>query len=336
MNMKKKFRILQILGLLLLFVPKTAEAAMRFGIRGVLPENQVGQGHDFFHLLLEPSEIQEIEIILTNETDEEITALIDIVTATTNPNGLVEYAWRDVEQDSSLLFPMEDIVTGPDTVLLPIDEPISVFLTITMPSKSLEGVLAGGITFMEVDTEEEEVAEGMTILNRFAFTQAIILRNSTQGVPAEFVLNEIVPTQQGMRTHISGNIQNTSPRFVNQVRAEAFVTVYGEDEVLFENIMESVQFAPNSNFDFMIPMDGERLNPGRFTWHMTLSTENDTWKFQSDFEIESETARHFNEQDISIQPESRNWLTISLIIGGAVVLIGTNIGTIVYFKKRNK
>jgi len=313
-----------------------AEAVMRFGIHSVLPDNQVDSGHDFFHLLLNPGDEQRLEIVLVNNTDDEIVALVDIATATTNQNGIVEYTTRNMEPDSSLRFRMENIVTGPSDIVLPPNESTSLFLDVQMPEEAFEGVLAGGITLIEQETEEDEVAEGMMIVNQFAFTKAIILRNTTEGVPAEFALNEIDVFQQIMRTNISANIQNLSPRFVNEVMIEAFVTESGSDEVLFYNEMQEVQFAPNSNFDFIIPLEANRLEPGTFTMNVVLSAGNNVWEFAEEFVVESQVAREFNDNNIYLMEEPRNWLAISLIAGGALVLVGTNIATIIYFKKKRK
>ena len=310
------------------------QAVMRFSVHSVLPDNQVDPAHDFFHVQINPGEEQTLEIILNNPTDEEIVALVDIATATTNNNGVVEYITRDIEPDSSLRFKMEDIISGPSEIVLPPNEQTSLFLDVQMPNESFDGVLAGGITFLEKDTTEEEVAQGMMIVNQFAFTKAIILRNTTEGVPAEFVLNEITPFQQIMRTNISANIQNISPRFVNGVFMEASVREQGSEKVLFSNAMDDVQFAPNSNFDFIIPLEANRLEAGTFIMDFVLRSGNDIWEFSEEFVVEAQVAREFNENNIYLMEEPRNWLAISLIAGGAAVLIGTNIATIVYFKKR--
>jgi len=332
---KKFFKIVAMLIAVLIIPNLQAYAELQFGVHGVLPENQANPNHDFFHLIIEPGETQILEVILTNPTDVERVALIDIATATTNPNGVVEYGSRDIERDSTLRFAMEDIVTGPSEIVLPPNEQTSLFLTVQMPEEDFDGVLAGGITFLEREEETEEVAEGMVITNQFAFTKAIILRNSMTGVPADFVLNEVVPSWQHMRTTITANIQNIMPRFANQVSIEAFVTERGSEEELFGNVLENVQFAPNSNFDFGIPLEGERLRSGEFTLYFTLTYGDQVWEFEEDFEIEDEVARYFNENDIFIQAEPTNWI-LYIVIGVSAILVIANAIFFGYVLKKRK
>jgi len=236
---------------------------------------------------------------------------------------------------------MEDIIAPIGEVVVPAEGQVSVFLDIQMPVDSFEGLLAGGITFMEVEEEDGDVegseseSAGFGIQNRFAFVMAIVLRNEITAIDPELNLGNVEAHQQNRRNQIRANLQNATPVFVNQLALEAIVTGAGSDEVLFEISREGMQMAPNSNMNFPIPLDGVPFESGDFTLHLTASSFDHEWEFTQDFTIEAEVAETFNATDVlqrdAYEPASN---TLWYIIGGAILLVGTNAVTFYYRKKR--
>ncbi|MFD2385738.1 DUF916 domain-containing protein [Enterococcus rivorum] len=92
--------------------------ATGFSYQIIFPDNQIEKDLGYFKLNLAPNTKQNLEIILTNPTDEKVVVGVDINGAKTNQNGVVEYGTSTIKNDKSLAFPFEKLATGPDEVVL--------------------------------------------------------------------------------------------------------------------------------------------------------------------------------------------------------------------------
>lgn len=61
-------------------------------ISAVIPDNQIDKNKTYFDLLMTPGEEQELEVVLTNSSDEAITMESSVNSAITNDNGVVDYS----------------------------------------------------------------------------------------------------------------------------------------------------------------------------------------------------------------------------------------------------
>lgn len=333
--MKKRFAIMLVVFMWALFVPiLESKAAFQVSVQTVIPENQLTPQHSFFNLLLEPGEFQTLEVLLSNPTPEDIIVSVEIGPATTNQNGVVEYGPRDIERDSTLLHSMDELVEAPREILVPANGTATLQLNVQMPVEPVEGVIAGGITLTEQEAEtDDEAGGGFTIEHRFAMVTAILLRNSEADIVPELILNDVFPDQQNRRSMILANLQNTSPTFINQVMVEATVTDVASGFQVLETTRQQMQFAPNSNMYFPLRLEGQPLEAGNFLLSMTVTSGENTWEFEREFQILAETADDLNANDVLIVPTERNWTWIWVSVGVAVLVI-TNILTVVYFKRK--
>ncbi|GMA54088.1 hypothetical protein GCM10025857_54450 [Alicyclobacillus contaminans] len=51
-------------------------------------------------------------------------------------------------------------------------------ITVNIPKEKFDGVIAGGITFQEINEEDKEVKKGVGVESTFSMTKAILLRNN--------------------------------------------------------------------------------------------------------------------------------------------------------------
>ena len=86
-----------ILGFSLPISGYAQEGDVEFSVKTIIPDNQVDTKKSYFDLRMKPEQKQEIETILYNSSDEEITINISVHSATTNQNGLIVY-----EQDAKM------------------------------------------------------------------------------------------------------------------------------------------------------------------------------------------------------------------------------------------
>nr|WGD97680.1 DUF916 domain-containing protein [Bacillus safensis] len=64
---------------------------LNFSVITVIPRNQIDQSKSYFDLKVKPSQKQTLQILMRNDTNQQIVIEPKVHTATTNVNGVVEY-----------------------------------------------------------------------------------------------------------------------------------------------------------------------------------------------------------------------------------------------------
>lgn len=308
------------------FTSKQVEASeLKFSVEPVIPENQKDNGHTYFDLNVQPKQKQTLKIHMRNDTEEEVVVLPSIHTATTNINGVVEYGESNSQVDDTVQYKLEDIVKpAVKEVKIPAKGATDLELNITMPEKAFSGILAGGITLAEKDMDTKEKTDndqskGLAIENKYAYVVAIVLNESDKKIDSELKLTDVEPGQVNARNVINATIQNTQPKYMNQLSVDTKITKKGEKDIIYSSKKEGVQMAPNTSFAYPVSLDGEKLNPGKYTLTMDAAAMKQTWHFKKEFEIKADVAKKLNKSDVSIEKES-NFL-IYLIIAILLLLI---------------
>jgi len=69
----KKFIAAIAFGAVLFGPSQQINAGFNFGVQPVMPDNQIDRSHNFFNLQLDPGANQQVEIILSNPTESDLT-----------------------------------------------------------------------------------------------------------------------------------------------------------------------------------------------------------------------------------------------------------------------
>ncbi|MCL1948267.1 MAG: DUF916 and DUF3324 domain-containing protein [Turicibacter sp.] len=316
---------------------KALASEFTFAIEAIIPDNQVTPGVTFFDVLVEPGGQQVLQLNLWNDLDRDVTVVPEIATATTNHNGVVEYSPRDVAMDSNLRFRMEDVVTTVESITIPAQSSVILELEVNMPDEEFDGILAGGLTLQELEEEDEGQESGdagVSIRNRFAFVVAILLRNNQDPIVPDLTVNDVFPSQINRRNVIQANIQNITPRFVNELAIEAVLYRVGQDEPVLEVYQNMMQMAPHSNMDFPLRLAGQPLQAGDYILNLRLESGDQYWEFSEPFTIDAEVAEELNALDVEIVHVT-DW-TWAYIAAGVAVLVISNIVVILIMKRKRK
>lgn len=340
--MKKSF--FAFLGIFLLFSIVTplkglnvSAAELNFSVESVLPDNQRDKKQTYFDLRMKPGAEQTVYVKLKNTTKKDVTINVGVNEAKTNMNGTTQYDTNKIERDSTLKHSLADLVTVAKTVVVKPNKEVKLPVKIKMPKEDVKGIILGGLSFQqkdsEVDQESKDEDEGLSIKNRFSYNLAIMLSTNDDKVKPELVLNDVKADLYNARTVILANIQNTQPMLMNQLAVKANVTKKGETEQLYKKNAKGMQMAPNSNFDYTIPLDGKELEAGDYTLNMEATSMGETWKWTKDFTVTSDDANKFAEKDVDIEKEEKsNWLWWLIGISLALILLGL----ILYLLNKNK
>ena len=175
--------------------------------------------------------------------------------------------------------------------------------------------------------QTENKDQSLSIENEYAYTVALLMRQTLNEVAPNLVLHEVKPDQINARNVILANVQNDQKTYINQVVIETKITKKGHSEVLYQEEKEGLQIAPNTNFSFPTALNGQPLTPGEYHLTMTiLGNENengkfsrkkenttinytDQWIFEKVFMIDGKEAKELNTKDVTIK-KANNWIYI--------------------------
>jgi hypothetical protein len=322
--------LMTVFGLFIVFsgAAVSAQEFVGFSVEAQLPDNQVNEQDSFFNLRMEPGQEQDIETVIYNNENNEITVRISVYNASTNSNGLVVYEEQD-EMDSSLEQPVTDIVTlEEDEVVIPAGESVTFTAALTMPEESFDGIKLGGLHFEKVP-EETDAEEAVNINNQYAYVIGLQLSETDEEIDPELSLTSVEPKLVNHRTAVVVNLQNTRPVLMEEMRVDAQVYEEDSDEPIRTLEQENINMAPNSNMDVVIDWQNEPLAEGSYRVEVLASDGTDEWEWEEHFTSSGE-ASVLNESAVELETEDNNFIWY---IAGVVLLIGIILILLVYIRK---
>lgn len=285
-----------------------------FSVKAILPETQKSTDVSYFDFELFPGEEKTIEIEIGNSTSQDQTYLVEVNTATTNMNGVIEYTKG--ERDNTLPLSLSDSALVEPQVTVPAGSTMRVPIELKMPDRSFEGILLGGIRVAEVVDDKEETQQ---IANRFSYSIAIVLSQGNDMPDPDLTLTDVYVEQVNRRNVISANIQNKASTIVNELNVDAQIFRQGQDKPLFHRNGTGLRMAPNSNFNFGVETNNKPLRAGKYTMKVKAVSGEQEWEWKQDFEITADEANELNETAVEL--ETDNTMKYLLIAGGVVALL---------------
>lgn len=356
----KFFKSMSVVALLLVFLmPHIVMATeFNFSVETVQPKSQVDKQKSYFDIKVTPNTSQELTIQLRNDTNKEVVINPQISSATTNLNGVVEYSPNGISRDSSLTYDLAKLVETEKEIRIPEKGSYHLKLKVKAPKEAFDGIIAGGITLKENKKAKDNAKKapkkegGLAIENEFSYVVAIILHSRNTEKAPNLNLTKSFPDQVNARNVIMNNLQNDQPVYLNHLKIKAIIRKKGSDKTLYEFSKEdSMQVAPNSNFNFPVPLNGEKLDPGKYEVDLVAFGEEDPkgkyettsskegnkqkyrykWQMASEFEITKETAKKLNDRDVTIKRDHTLWY---LVIGFALIIMALLL--IIFFMKKKQ
>lgn len=363
-NIVGKVSLVLVLVFSLFYCSKSIYASSsNFNVSPEIPENQMDKNLGYFNLVMSPESQQTLSFKVNNATSKSITVEMAFAHSTTNGNGLAIYDSSKAIKDSSLKYNIEDFVDIPKKeVTIAAHAQVIMTAKVTMPKGMDTGILSGGFSFKEKEGNQESgSSKGVSIKNEYRYVIALVTQQNIQKVSPQLKLNEVKATQVNSRNVFAANLQNISPTYLQDMNATATVKGVTNSELKYSFENSDMKMAPNSNFDFAIPVSikgnigdqtSKALEAGKYHLSMTVygvksatgayeTTVNGKtvnyeykWTFEKDFEIAGEKAKKLNNSDPTVHyKEPINWL---MIIGIALILIILLLIFLIFSSQRKK
>ena len=310
---------------------------MPYSVQAVLPDNQVNENVSYFDIEMEQEQKQELEVIVYNSSNEDITVEVSNNPALTNSNGLIVYEGlsEDEELHDSMVYPFSEISTvNTPAVDVAAGEQETVTVTVEAPDETFDGVILGGLYF-SLEPEENDSEEAVMIQNTYSYALAVQIQETgnENTVKPNIEMLEVDPGIINYRTGLQTEFVNTTPMIVG-LEIEGSVYEAGEEEALYTRTEEDFTVAPNSKFKYPVMYDNQRLEAGDYIFKATATDGNQTWDFEEEFEVTEEAAEEANEEAVELVEED-NSLLIYLVIGLGV-LVAVLIAVVVYLLVKRK
>jgi len=242
----------------------------------------------YFDLTMEPGEEQSLEVELENHSKEDKMITAEIATAVTNSEGIVDYvSGENRELEGASVFNMSDLATVESPIEISAGESCVVQIQVKMPPDFFEGILAGAIHFYE----EESV-----------HTIALLLRNSETPITPVLELSGVYSEYKDGEQRLFANLHNTQGAYITGMKMHTEIRKQGEEEILDEVEENQLQMAPNSNFDYQVPLNAE-LETGNYLLTMDVQSSEDIWSFEKEFTVK-EAVSETTEKDLKTKTQT--------------------------------
>lgn len=331
--------VLSILFLLLLIILGNISnsqvvfaGTMEYSVKANIPKNQIDKKLTYFDLKMVPGSKQTISLTVKNTSKKEKKIIIEPNTAITNQNGVIDYSKPKYKKDSSLKYAFSDLISPKQEITLKENETKKVPFTIQMPKESFDGVILGGFYIYEINKEDKAKENNQVqIKNEFSYVIGVKLTETDKVVKPELKLNKVQAGLMNYRTVVTANLQNTEAVIINNLNVYAWITKEGKKEKLHSTKKSKLSMAPNSNFDFPINWDNQKLEPGKYHLFVTATDGDQTWKFNKMFEIKGADAKMINKTAVEVEKDYT-----FLFIGLAVLILALIIIIIILLKKKKR
>lgn len=303
----------------------STEEEMGFSVESIIPENQVDRTKSYFYLSVVPEQKQTIQVKVKSLQEEPVTIQIKVHNAVSSSVGAIDYAKDQPKLDASLKQPITELVKikdGTKEVTLKNKEEKTIELEITPPKDSFSGVKLGSIRFLRKNASAEKEESGL--IPQYARVIAIMLTEDeeTFNHGAELHLKKVSLQLSNGRKVIAARIQNDQPKVLKELTIQGNVRRKGEQKILAKEKLEDFSIAPNSNFDFEIPLGLEKFEAGTYVFTGKAEGDGRTWKWEEEFTVGKEQADKINDETVYkvLIPAWVPWTALGLILAFAGLL----------------
>lgn len=318
---------------------KVQAEGMGYSVRAIIPENQIDQTKTYFDLLVKPGETQQLILEVVSTSSETLHLNVSPYSATTNQNGELEFSVEPSSHDSSLKYPMSQLVSGSQSVSVPPMATKQVIFTLKVPEESFSGKVVGGFTIYDQENDREASTTSkndVQIRNVFSLVIGIRLQEKIEPIQPELRLNQVKADLFNFRTAMTANLQNISPEFIGELKVAATIKKAGSQKVLYESQKAEMTMAPNSNFDFPIMLENQEIEPGSYLLELVATAGKEEWTFHKKFKVSSNEANQLNSEAVEVEKVQNPWILLLTVLLMAMMIVVLLVLVIVTVARRKK
>lgn len=271
---------------------------------------------NFYDMTLQPKQEDTFKLTITNGSQKPQQYKINVNTAMTNSNGIVDYTKESFEKDSSMNLMLNDIVT-PSTSEVDVAgrQSQTIDFHIAMPDQPFDGILLGGITIRPITTTQNKGG----IQNVYMHTIAIRVGEKDTSVQNKLEGGSVRLGQINRHNIVSMSIRNPQPKLLSKLEGDFSINKKGGNKELIHEAKKNLSIAPNTKFELPIFLK-DHFKPGKYTYTIKLKNSEDNWTFSKDFTIKKKEADKYNARSVDEASHKFAWWKYLLIVFPIIVL----------------
>ena len=335
--------ILFVLLVIAAAVPVAAQTNIPYTVSVIFPENQIDLAKEYFDLMMQPGQAQEITLILKNNTSAGINLEVAPQNGATSNTGNIDYTGAGTLLEETIPYRFTDICTTAQQIALGANETKMVSFVLTMPNEAFEGVVLGAFQIYEVAEETTVDTAGpknarnggsIEIQNRFAYIVGVVLRENNAVLIPSFNLGEVTTDLWNSRFALSAQVQMPVSTIVRNYELSGEVISRKTGNVVHSFRREQFSMAPNSVFYLYENLNHNNLPAGDYTIKLTIAGEDKEWIVESNFAISAIQKYHVMSQSI----EGKSYVAISVLSCVMFILVVAVVtySALLYQKRRGR
>lgn len=299
-----------------------------YSIQSVLPDNQIDKNESYFDLKVEPNKDQTLKIIIFNTGSKSIKVTAEVNNAYTADSATIGYDKYNKSTYKNDLPELSSLVEGSrkQTVSLKAGESKEVSFKVKSPDKEYKGIILGGVT--TIANVSPTKSKNLNIQNQVRYVKGVVLRSKDDAVNPDMHMTDAFPKAVSGSKGIAFRMDNTAPININDVKIKSNIKHNSRD---LKYHAKNLQIAPNSQFDYFIPIDD--FTAGTYKAKITLTGKNGFKKtFTKTISVSKTDVKQVEKQT---QPAKQNNFQWIIILVGIVILIAIALWMYLYYSQRN-
>ncbi|WP_265456126.1 DUF916 and DUF3324 domain-containing protein [Enterococcus sp. HY326] len=339
MNRKNFFLLLGFLTIL--FTPFIRAQAVEnnevdYSIKAIIPENQVNKDLSYFDLRVEPGANQTIEVQVNNFSDKAEKYSVEVNTAQTNGNLLIDYNSITLPENSINSVPISELIDYPEEVEIPPQKAGIISFEIKVPDEPFTGILLGGI-HIKKDFSDESSDDTGKIKSEYDYILGLRLSENDESVTPNIEFSTVAASNISNNAGVTVQLKNPTATTIKGVSMTGNIYLGDSDTPVISREIENGSIAPQSIFDLFF-FNGQTggtqpLEAGDYHLEMEIRDNADNhWEFNEAFKISAREAQKVNNQIFTTEQDN----TMLYIVIGILCALVVGLLIIWFIKKEQK
>lgn len=257
-----------------------AAEGLNVAVYPIHPENQITNA-SFFNVLVKPEEKGKMALKFENLSDKSVTLDVNIMTASTNSNGSIDYTKEQPLLNDTLEYSMNDIFKESSKIItLNKKESRVVEFDYEIPKEEFSGSLLGAFYI------KERKSETSSFDFRFSQVIAIQIQESKKKIEPAFKLSDIDIMQYNKQASFMITIENLKAILLKDTDISGKITKKGSKVIKFNFNLDKQSIAPNSNLILPITIPTDiGIDAGDYKLELQINNKGKKYEYSKDFEV---------------------------------------------------
>ncbi|MCT3359274.1 DUF3324 domain-containing protein [Latilactobacillus curvatus] len=317
--MRKLFRYSFLLFILCLFIApaKTWADSADFAVKKIDSPEQIREAN-FYNILVTPKTATNINVNISNQSDQENTYTISMYSGITNNVGKVAYSATATSASEKQT--MHYLSPETQTVSIPANSQKDFSIPIKTPEAAEPGIILGAVHVEKHNAKTKVPKKGAQIINHYAIEIPVVVRTMPASTPQlDLQLNNVtLGLDASRKPAILANLYNNSNWVMTPLKIDTQVYRVNRSGKKYVAHYKDLEMAPNSSFNSSVTPK-EPLKPGKYHLTMTAKSGKQVWHFDKYFTINQAAIDKTTKN--AINPPKKSYLYIWIIIGFLLLLL---------------